>query len=85
MKKTGEGAGAASSAGPAREVPPARSRPPAASARALAGGPVTPALLLAHACSLYELLDVAAMPASDEVRVLVEGLVSGLRGMTGAG
>lgn len=85
VKRTSEGAGPATNARPAREVPPARRRPPAARAPEGAIGPVTPAILLGHACSLYELLDVAGMPKSDEVRVLLEALIAGLRGMGGAG
>ena len=64
--------------GPEDARPPRDSALPRETARVLT-------TLLAQALALHELLDVASMREGDEVRLLAEGIVAGLRAATGTG
>jgi hypothetical protein len=73
VKESRQGTGAPVASSPKARTASARLRP----ADALTA-------VLAQALTLHRLLDVAAMHETDEVRVLVEGVIAGLQGL-GAG
>ena len=65
-------------------APPLLPAPDAAAALSAGRSARVLTAILAQAISLHELLDVSSMHDQDEVRLLVEGIVAGLRAATGA-
>lgn len=61
------------------EPPPEGPRVPPAG-----GTPRTLGVVLAQALTLHQLLDAASMHETDEVRLLLEGVIAGLRAATGS-